>query len=114
MLVKRSESHYFVELKDGPLVNKHKPSVDVLFRFVARYVGKNASGVLMTGMGGDGAKGLLEMKEQGALTIAQDEASSIVFGMPKEAIKINAALKVLPLKSIASFLCNTYNLNVAY
>lgn len=114
MLVKRSGSHYFVELKDGPLVNRHKPSVDVLFRSVARYVGKNASGVLMTGMGSDGANGLLEMKEQGALTIAQDEASSIVFGMPKEAIKINAALKVLPLKSIASFLCNTYNLTAAY
>jgi two-component system, chemotaxis family, protein-glutamate methylesterase/glutaminase len=91
-----------VELKDGPLVNRHKPSVDVLFRSVALYAGKNAIGVIMTGMGSDGANGLLEMKEAGAYTIAQDEKSCVVFGMPKEAIKINAADKVIPLNKIAS------------
>jgi two-component system, chemotaxis family, protein-glutamate methylesterase/glutaminase len=102
MLLNRSGARYFVELKDGPLVNRHKPSVDVLFRSVALYAGKNAIGVIMTGMGSDGANGLLEMKEAGAYTIAQDEKSCVVFGMPKEAIKINAADKVIPLNKIAS------------
>jgi two-component system chemotaxis response regulator CheB len=100
MLLKRSGARYFVELKDGPLVSRHRPSVDVLFRSAARYAGKNAIGVIMTGMGDDGAKGLLEMKEAGAATIAQDEATCVVFGMPKEAIKLGAVDKVLPLEGI--------------
>jgi two-component system chemotaxis response regulator CheB len=100
MLLKRSGARYYVEIKDGPLVSRHRPSVDVLFRSAARYAGKNAVGVIMTGMGDDGAKGLLEMKEAGATTIAQDEATCVVFGMPKEAIKLGAADKILPLESI--------------
>lgn len=100
MLLKRSGARYFVELKDGPLVSRHRPSVDVLFRSAARYAGKNAVGVIMTGMGDDGAKGLLEMKEAGATTIAQDEETCVVFGMPKEAIKLGAADKVLPLEAL--------------
>lgn len=101
MIVKRSGARYYVELKDGPLVSRHRPSVDVLFTSVARYVGKNAIGVIMTGMGDDGSRGMLEMKEAGAFNIAQDENSSVVFGMPKEAIKAGAVLSVLPLEDIA-------------
>lgn len=101
MLLKRSGARYFVEIKEGPLVCRHRPSVDVLFRSTARYAGNNAVGVIMTGMGDDGARGLLEMKEAGASTIAQDEATSVVFGMPNEAIKRGAADKVLPLDAIA-------------
>lgn len=103
MLLKRSGTRYYVEVKDGPLVNRHRPSVDVLFRSAARYAGQNAIGVIMTGMGGDGSKGLLEMKEAGAKTVAQDEKSCVVFGMPKEAIKLGAAQKVLHLDSIAAY-----------
>jgi two-component system chemotaxis response regulator CheB len=101
MLLKRSGARYYVEVKDGPLVNRHRPAVDVLFRSTARYAGRNAIGIIMTGMGADGAQGLLEMKEAGASTIAQDEKSCVVFGMPKEAIKLNAADKILPLEQIA-------------
>jgi two-component system chemotaxis response regulator CheB len=101
MLLKRSGARYYVEIKDGPLVCRHRPSVDVLFRSAARYAGRNAVGVLMTGMGDDGARGMLEMKQAGATTIAQDEATSIVFGMPKEAIKLGAVDKILPLGNIA-------------
>ena len=101
LLLKRSGARYHVEVKDGPLVCRHRPSVDVLFRSAARYAGQNAVGVILTGMGDDGARGMLEMKQAGAFTIAQDEASSVVFGMPKEAIKLNAIDKVLPLESIA-------------
>ncbi len=105
LLLKRSGARYYVELKDGPLVSRHRPSVDVLFRSTAQYAGKNAIGVIMTGMGDDGAKGMLEMKESGApLTIAQDEATSVVFGMPQEAIKLNAVDKILPLDGIAGAL----------
>ena len=100
-LLKRSGARYYVEIKDGPLVSRHRPSVDVLFRSAARYAGKNAVGVIMTGMGDDGAKGLLEMKEAGAVTIAQDEQSCVVFGMPKEAIKLGAVDRILPLENIA-------------
>lgn len=100
MLLKRSGARYYVEIKDGPLVSRHRPSVDVLFRSTAQYAGKNAVGVIMTGMGDDGARGLLEMKEAGAYTIAQDEQSCIVFGMPKEAIKRGAVDRILPLTSI--------------
>lgn len=101
LLLKRSGARYFVEVKDGPLVNRHRPSVDVLFRSAARYAGKNSIGVIMTGMGDDGARGLLEMKEAGARTIAQDEESCVVFGMPNEAIKRDAVEIVLPLTEIA-------------
>lgn len=103
MLVKRSGAKYYVEVIDGPLVNRHRPAVDVLFRSTAQYAGSNAIGIIMTGMGDDGAKGMLEMKEAGAFTIAQDEKSCVVFGMPKEAIKLNAVDKVLPLDQIAPF-----------
>jgi two-component system chemotaxis response regulator CheB len=91
-----------VEVKDGPLVSRHRPSVDVLFRSAARYGGKNVVGVIMTGMGDDGAQGMLEMKEAGAFTIAQDEASCIVFGMPNEAIKRGGVDLVRPLSAISS------------
>jgi two-component system chemotaxis response regulator CheB len=101
MLLKRSGARYYVEVKDGPLVSRHRPSVDVLFRSSARYAGKNAVGVIMTGMGDDGAKGMLEMREAGAETIAQDEKSCVVFGMPNEAIKLGCVAKVVPLEDIA-------------
>ena len=100
LLVQRSGAHYVVEVKDGPLVSRHRPSVDVLFRSVAKAAGPNAIGVIMTGMGDDGADGLLEMRQAGAMTIAQDEASCVVFGMPKEAIARGAAERVLPLHYI--------------
>ncbi len=100
-LLKRSGARYYVEVKDGPLVCRHRPSVDVLFRSTARYAGKNAIGVILTGMGDDGAQGLLEMKQAGAYTVAQDEATSVVFGMPKEAIERDAVMTVLPLHQIA-------------
>ncbi len=91
MQLKRSGAQYFVEVLDGPPVNRHKPSVDVLFRSVAKHAGHNALGIIMTGMGDDGARGLLTMREAGARTVAQDEASCVVFGMPKEAIRLDAA-----------------------
>jgi two-component system, chemotaxis family, protein-glutamate methylesterase/glutaminase len=101
MLLKRSGARYYVEIKEGPLVCRHRPSVDVLFRSAARYAGKNALGIIMTGMGDDGARGLLEMKEAGADTIAQDERTSVVFGMPQVAIKMGAVDRILPLESLA-------------
>lgn len=100
MLLKRVGKEYFVEVKEGPLVNRHRPSVDVLFRSAARYAGKNAIGVILTGMGNDGAKGLKELHDTGAHCIAQDEQSSVVFGMPKEAIKEGAADDVLSLDKV--------------
>jgi len=100
-LIKRTGNQYFVEVRDGPLVSRHRPSVDVLFRSAARYAGKNAIGVIMTGMGDDGAKGMKEMHDAGAYTIAQDEATCIVFGMPAEAIKNGGVDKVVPLQNIA-------------
>ena len=103
-LVKRSGARYYVQVTDGPLVNRHRPAVDVLFRSIAQYAGKNAIGIIMTGMGDDGARGMAEMKEAGALTIAQDEKSCVVFGMPKEAIKLDAVDKILPLEEIAPFI----------
>lgn len=90
LLLKRSGSKYYVEIKDGPLVSRHRPSVDVLFRSGARYAGKNAVGVIMTGMGDDGARGLKEMRSAGARTVAQNEESCVVYGMPKEAVKHGA------------------------
>jgi two-component system chemotaxis response regulator CheB len=100
-LLQRSGARYYVSVKTGPLVSRHRPSVDVLFRSAARYAGANALGIIMTGMGDDGAHGLLEMRQAGAATIAQDEASSVVFGMPKEAIALGAAERVLPLDLLA-------------
>lgn len=90
MLLRRSGAQYRVEIKDGPLVSRHRPSVDVLFRSTAQAAGKNAIGIIMTGMGDDGARGLKELHDTGALTVAQDEASCVVYGMPKEAVKIGA------------------------
>ncbi|QOY85195.1 protein-glutamate methylesterase/protein-glutamine glutaminase [Paludibaculum fermentans] len=101
LLLKRSGARYFVELRDGPLVSRHRPSVDVLFRSAARYGGRNVIGVIMTGMGDDGARGMLEMKQAGSFNIAQNEATSVVFGMPAEAIKAGGVDRVLPLGEIA-------------
>jgi two-component system chemotaxis response regulator CheB len=101
LMIRRTGAKYCVEINEGPLVNRHRPSVDVLFRSAAKFAGSNAIGIIMTGMGDDGAKGLLEMKQAGAYTIAQDEASCVVFGMPKVAIKLGAASTVLPLERIA-------------
>jgi two-component system chemotaxis response regulator CheB len=101
MLIKRSGAYYHVEVIDGPVVNRHCPSVDVLFRSVAKYAGKNALGIIMTGMGDDGARGLKEMHDAGAPTIAEDESSCVVFGMPKEAIKFGGVDKSVALGFIA-------------
>lgn len=100
VLLRRSGARYYVEVKDGPLVCRHRPSVDVLFRSVSQYAGQNAIGIIMTGMGEDGARGLLEMRENGAKTYAQDEASSVVFGMPKKAIEFGAVDHVKPLEAL--------------
>ena len=100
MLLQRSGAQYYVEIREGPPVCRHCPSVDVLFRSVARAAGPNALGVIMTGMGDDGARGLKEMRDAGAHTIAQDEASCVVFGMPKEALKLEAAAQVLALDQL--------------
>ena len=102
MLLKRSGAYYHVEVVNGPLVNRHRPSVDVLFRSVARFAGRNATGIIMTGMGDDGARGLKELHDSGARTYAQDEASCVVFGMPKEAIKLGGVDQVINLHAIAS------------
>jgi two-component system chemotaxis response regulator CheB len=100
MLLKRNGAQYVVDVVDGPLVSRHRPSVDVLFRSVAKSAGANALGVIMTGMGDDGARGMKEMSEAGANTIAQDEESCVVFGMPKEAIKLGGAAQVASLDDI--------------
>lgn len=100
MLLQRSGAQYRVEVKDGPLVSRHRPSVDVLFRSSAQSAGSNAVGIILTGMGDDGARGMKEMHDAGALTIAQDEASCVVYGMPKEAVKLDAVDGILPLSAI--------------
>jgi two-component system chemotaxis response regulator CheB len=100
MLVKRQGSDYYLEIRDGPLVSRHKPSVDVLFRSVAQSVGNHAIGVILTGMGNDGASGMLEMKQKGAITFAESEASCVVFGMPKEAIARGAVDKIYALSNL--------------
>jgi two-component system chemotaxis response regulator CheB len=100
MIFRRSGARYYVEVKTGPMVHHQRPAVDVLFKSTAKYAGANAIGVILTGMGADGAEGLLEMKKMGASTIAQDEKSCVVFGMPKEAIKLGAADKVVSLDLI--------------
>ena len=102
LLVRRSGAQYYVEVVDGPLVSRHRPSVDVLFRSVAKQAGRNAMGIIMTGMGDDGAHGLKEMRDAGATTLAQDEASCIVYGMPREAVKLDAVDRVVSLRSVAS------------
>jgi two-component system chemotaxis response regulator CheB len=104
MQLKRSGAQYVVEVRDGPLINHHRPSVDVLFRSVAQCAGRNAIGVVMTGMGDDGARGLREMREAGAVTAAQDEASCVVFGMPAEAIRLGGARDVVSLDGMASWI----------
>jgi len=101
MMLRRSGANYYVELKDGPLVYHQRPAVEILFQSVAKYAGTNAAGAILTGMGKDGARGLFAMRNAGAFTIAQDEESSVVFGMPKEAIRIGAVQKVLPISKIA-------------
>jgi two-component system chemotaxis response regulator CheB len=111
LILKRSGAKYYIEVKDGPFVNRHRPSVDVLFRSVAQNAGKNAIGVLLTGMGDDGAKGLLEIKEAGGFTIAESEETCVVFGMPAEAIKKNAAIKILPLYKISFALIEYLSIN---
>lgn len=100
MIVRRGGAQYHVELIDGPAVNRHRPSVDVLFRSVAQAAGKNALGIIMTGMGDDGARGLLEMKQHGAQTLAQDEKTCVVYGMPKEAVHMGAAERSVSLSQI--------------
>jgi two-component system, chemotaxis family, protein-glutamate methylesterase/glutaminase len=102
MILRRSGARYYVEVKTGPMVHHQRPAVDILFKSTAKYAGANAIGVILTGMGADGAEGLLDMKRAGAGTIAQDEDSCVVFGMPKEAIKLGAADRVLPLEQIAA------------
>jgi two-component system chemotaxis response regulator CheB len=101
MMLQRSGARYFVRVAKGPLVNRHRPSVEVLFKSVAKYAGNNAVGIIMTGMGADGAEGIREMHENGAYTIAQDEASCVVFGMPKEAIKLGGIDRVAPVNLIS-------------
>lgn len=100
LLLTRSGANYGVEVREGPLVSRHRPSVDVLFRSVARVAGKNALGVILTGMGDDGARGMLEMRQAGARTLGQNEASCVVYGMPKEAMKSGGVEKELPLEQI--------------
>jgi two-component system chemotaxis response regulator CheB len=100
VLIQRSGAQYFVEVREGPPVNRHCPSVDVLFRSAAKAAGPNALGIIMTGMGDDGARGLKEMRNAGAHTIAQDEQSCVVFGMPKEAIRMEAVERIMPLDEL--------------
>lgn len=102
LMLQRSGARYFVQVKDGPLVSRHRPSVDVLFRSAARYGGGNVVGVIMTGMGDDGAKGMAEMKQAGAYNIAQDENTCVVYGMPQEAVKAGGVDKIVPLQQIAT------------
>jgi two-component system chemotaxis response regulator CheB len=104
MMVRRDGVQYYVEVVSGPLVSRHKPSVDVLFRSVARAAGKNAVGIIMTGMGDDGARGLKEMRECGAATYAQDENSCVVYGMPKEAVLLGGVGDVVSLENISSLI----------
>jgi two-component system chemotaxis response regulator CheB len=100
MMLKRSGAQYYVEVRDGPVVNRHKPSVDVLFRSVAQVAGRNALGVIMTGMGDDGARGMKEMHDAGAQTVAEDESTCVVFGMPKVAIDLGGVDRIVPLDRI--------------
>lgn len=112
MMLIRSGANYRVEIKEGPLVNRHRPSVDVLFRSVARVAGSNAVGVIMTGMGDDGARGLKEMRDTGAPTIGQNEASCVVYGMPAEARKIGGVEREVDLKEIGPLIQRLGNQNL--
>jgi two-component system chemotaxis response regulator CheB len=105
LILEHSGANYFASLSDAPPVNRHRPSVEVLFRSAAKAAGKNAIGVMLTGMGKDGAAAMLEMKRAGAYNFAQDEASCIVFGMPREAIALGAVDEVVPLKDMAARVC---------
>ncbi|MFN0316276.1 MAG: chemotaxis response regulator protein-glutamate methylesterase [Burkholderiales bacterium] len=111
LLLKRSGANYMTELSDGPPVNRHKPSVDVLFRSAANYAGKNAIGVMLTGMGKDGAMAMLEMKKAGAVNFAQDEASCVVYGMPREAVAVGAVDEVVPLPKMAAKILDAVGAN---
>jgi two-component system, chemotaxis family, protein-glutamate methylesterase/glutaminase len=104
MTVRENSGNFVVHIKDGPLVSRHRPSVDVLFQSVAEAAGPNATGIILTGMGNDGTLGLLAMKRAGAATIAQDESTSVVFGMPKQAISAHAVDHVLRLGEIAEWI----------
>ena len=104
MLLRRSGGQYLVEVKDGPVINRHRPSVDVLFRSVAQSAGQNATGVIMTGMGDDGARGMAEMHQTGAFCVAQDEETCVVYGMPKEAVKHGGVDKIIPLEHIPNYI----------
>jgi two-component system chemotaxis response regulator CheB len=106
MLLRRSGAGYYVSVKSGPLVHHQRPSIDVLFKSTSEYAGANAVGVILTGMGSDGARGLLRMREAGARTISQDEASCVVYGMPKEAVQMGAVEKVVPLDRIPQKIIN--------
>ena len=106
MMLKRNGAQYVVDVADGPLINRHKPSVDVLFRSVAKFAGANALGIIMTGMGDDGARGMKEMHDAGARTIAQDDTSCVVFGMPKEAIRFGGVDEVMALDEIPAAIIN--------
>ncbi|WP_203299618.1 protein-glutamate methylesterase/protein-glutamine glutaminase [Marinobacter sediminum] len=109
MLLKRSGHRYYVELKEGPLVSRHRPSVDVLFRSAAKYAGKNIAAAILTGMGADGADGMVELRQAGAWTCAQDEATSVVYGMPKEAVARGGTTREYPLETIAANLLKAAN-----
>ncbi len=109
MLLEKRGAKYYVKIKSGPPVNYHRPSVDVLFKSVAKEAGENATGVILTGMGADGAVGMLEMRNQGAFTIAQDESTSVVYGMPKEAKLRGGVDKVLPLYAISKEIINSFS-----
>lgn len=109
LMVQRSGSQYKIEIKDGPLVSRHRPSVDIMFRSVAKAAGGNAIGIIMTGMGDDGARGLKEMHDCGATTYAQDEATCVVFGMPKEAIRLGGVDHIVPLDTIPEIIQTLYN-----
>jgi two-component system chemotaxis response regulator CheB len=102
LMVERDGARFVCRLNDGPEVNRHKPSVDVMFRSIAQNVGPNAISVILTGMGNDGAQGMKEMQEAGAPTIAQDEKTSVVWGMPGEAVKLGCVDKIVPLKNVAN------------
>jgi two-component system chemotaxis response regulator CheB len=110
LLLKRSGARYYVSVKDGPMVNHQRPSADVLFKSTAENAAANALGIILTGMGADGARGLLQMKEAGAVTIAQDEKSCVIYGMPKEAVKRGAAGKVLALNRIPREIVSTFRM----
>ena len=112
LVLQASGARWVARVKDGPKVHHQRPAVDVLFQSVARSAGRNAVGALLTGMGADGAKGMLAMREAGAYTVAQDEATCVVYGMPREAVKLDAAVDVLPLDRVADALLKAFRVSV--